>query len=305
MANPSFTQESYHRHSNWYQQQFPETEQKLSVLRKFKTYQGSINYWLQALFFDNLTVLLKDKDCKWLTVGDAYGHDAAYLLSQDVHDVLATDLNDNLLSMAKELGLVKNYQKLNAEQMDLEDDSIDYVLCKESYHHFPRPYAALYEMSRVARKGLILMEPQDPILKMPFLLFLGNCMNRIHPNWLDKIWKNRFSYESVGNFVYKVSEREFEKFAAGMNFSTIACREFNPNFWFQGSSNIQAKFSEKKFRSIYVKKAIRDFLKMCGLIPAQTLCLIAFIDPPADNILRELKGKGFRITKIRKNPYLQ
>src|SRR5690606_39630720 len=65
-------------------------------------------------------------------------------------------------------------------------------------------------------KGIVMIEPQDPISRMPFLLFVLNTFSS-YKLVVDRIWKNRFSYEAVGNFVYKTSEREFEKFAAGLN----------------------------------------------------------------------------------------
>jgi ubiquinone/menaquinone biosynthesis C-methylase UbiE len=111
------------------------------------------------------------------------------------------------LKVSKELGLINEFNIENAEMLSMSDDQVDYILCKESYHHFPRPYAALYEMIRVAREAIVIIEPQDPISKMPLLLSLVNICGKINPNFINKIWKNRFSFEPVGNYVYKVSER--------------------------------------------------------------------------------------------------
>jgi SAM-dependent methyltransferase len=97
----------------------------------------------------------------WMTIGDGrYGSDAAYLRSQGV-DVLATSLTDDKLKYAHERGYIGAFQAENAEQLSLPDNSIDFVLCKESYHHFPRPPIALYEMLRVARLAVVLIEPLD------------------------------------------------------------------------------------------------------------------------------------------------
>jgi len=88
-----------------------------------------------------------------LTVGDAYGHDANYLIDNGVQNVIASDISDEFLAVSKEVGIVEQYSAENAENLSFENNSIDYILCKETYHHFPRPYAALYEMIRVAKKG--------------------------------------------------------------------------------------------------------------------------------------------------------
>ncbi|MFZ4262278.1 class I SAM-dependent methyltransferase [Sphingobacterium sp. HJSM2_6] len=296
-------QESYSRHTNWYQQQFPNYEDKISVITNFKNYAGSINHWLQLIFFNTLTPFLTDKNKSWLTLGDAYGHDANFLIQQGIQQTTASDLDPNMLQISKEYGLIQHYEVVNAEKMSFSNESFDYILCKESYHHFPRPYAALYEMIRVCKTGIIIIEPQDPIARMPLLLLISNICNKFNIQLIDKIWKNRISYESVGNFVYKVSEREFEKFAAGLNLPMIAVKEINPNFWFVGSNQIQAQMDQPAFKKIYWKKKFRDFLTRLGIFPSQTLVLVAFKQVPNEETLQILKSEGYRISKIKKNPY--
>ena len=70
-----------------------------------------------------------------------------------------------------------------------------------------RPYAAIYEILRVARYGVVVIEPQDP--------------------WID--WPCRTDatqphYEAVGNYVYQFSSRELEKIAYGMNIAGVATK---------------------------------------------------------------------------------
>ena len=64
---------------------------------------------------------------------------------------------------------------------------------------------------------MMMMEPIDIGLKMPVIMWIKNLLDRIDVNLINKIWKNRYSFEAVGNYVYKVSEREIEKAAMGMN----------------------------------------------------------------------------------------
>lgn len=300
----SFQEDSYNRHSNWYTNLFPEKEQKIAWLNGIKTYKGTINHWLQNQFFECVKPITKYKNASWLTVGDAYGHDANYLIENGVQNVIASDISDEFLAVSKEVGIVEQYTAENAENLSFENNSIDYILCKETYHHFPRPYAALYEMIRVAKKGIVIIEPQDPIIKMPFLLFMTNILEKIKHGLVNKIWKNRFSYEAVGNFVYKVSEREMEKFAAGINLPMVAIKNFNPNFWFRGSEKIPAKKSEKKFRKILFKKGLRDFLSNFGIVPSQSLSIIIFKTLPEIELQNSLKKDGYKLIEIPKNPYL-
>lgn len=300
----SFQEDSYNRHSNWYTNLFPEKEQKIALLNGIKTYKGTINHWLQNQFFECVKSIAKYKNASWLTVGDAYGHDANYLIENGVQNVIASDISDEFLAVSKEVGIVEQYSAENAENLSFENNSIDYILCKETYHHFPRPYAALYEMIRVAKKGIVIIEPQDPIMKMPFLLFMNNVLEKIKHGLVNKIWKNRFSYEAVGNFVYKVSEREMEKFAAGINLPMVAIKNFNPNFWFPGSEKIPAIKSEKKFRKILFQKGLRDLLSNFGIIPSQSLSIIIFKTLPEIELRESLKKDGYKLIEIPKNPYL-
>lgn len=298
-----FNLDSYEKHNQWYNQKFPTVESKSTYLKNhLDTQKLTIGKWLQQIFFKSLNPLLVDKNHTWLTIGDAYGFDAQYILSSG-NRAIASDLSNEFLSIAQKHQIVEDFCIQNAEALDYEDNSIDYILCKESYHHFPRPYAALYEMTRVAKKGFILMEPQDPVLRMPFLLGLVNVVSSFSDTLSQRLWKNRFSYEPVGNFVYKLSERELEKFAAGLNLPMIAFKKLNPNFYFEGANETLASKRNLKFLSIYFKKQIRDFLSAIGIMPAQVLCAVVFKTVPNGNTLRDLKNAGYQIIKIPRNPY--
>lgn len=298
-----FTKNSYKRHTNWYNDLYPERAQKMEILESIKNSRGSINEWLQQIFFKCVEPLTHEKKASWFTVGDAYGHDAGYLLQEGVEDVTASDLNSDFLMLSQQIGLIKKFAVENAEALSLRDNSVDYILCKETYHHFPRPYAALYEMIRVAKQAIVIIEPQDPILKMPLLLFVSNLLARVDDKLTAKIWRNRFSYEKVGNFVYKTSEREFEKFAAGLNLPMIAVKSFNPNFWFPGSNHYPAKLNTRRFRKIFLKKKFRDILCKIGIFPSQSLSIIIFKHLPGKALKKALIANGYRLIEIPANPY--
>jgi ubiquinone/menaquinone biosynthesis C-methylase UbiE len=298
-----FNQESYDRHSEWYNQHFPTETDKVDYFKKVKSLsKNNVSEWLQGIFFKSLNPLLKKPMLRWLTVGDAYGFDAQYILANGGGSAMATDLNTDFLYVAKGEGIIEEYAAENAERLSFEDNSFDFVLCKESYHHFPRPYAALYEMIRVVRTGIVIIEPQDPVSKMPLILFLNNVLARA-PGLLNKIWKNRFSYEPVGNFVYKVSEREFEKFAAGLGLPLVAFKNINPNFYFKGVENIKTDSKSRKFLALKTKKKLLDILVSLKLLPGQVLSTIVFKQVPDQSTLDELKKDGYHLVYIPKNPY--
>ncbi|MEN0054351.1 MAG: class I SAM-dependent methyltransferase [Mucilaginibacter sp.] len=298
-----YQQQSYDNHAGWYNRHFPTREAKVNFLKVKSTKENNIAQWLQQLFFKCLDPLLNEPFQQWLTVGDAYGFDAQYILQKGSH-ALATDLNTNFLEVARDEHIIREYAAENAEKLSFGDAAFDYVLCKESYHHFPRPYAALYEMMRVARKGIVIMEPQDPVLKMPLLLWLSNVLTT-KSRTLNKIWKNRFSFEPVGNFVYKVSEREFEKFAAGLNLPLVAFKRINPNFHFQGADDVPAHLGNSIFFAIRAKKLMLDILMKLKLIPGQVLSAIVFKQQPDEQTMQQLRADGYRLVVIPDNPYIK
>jgi SAM-dependent methyltransferase len=295
-----FHEQSYELHSEWYNQHFPTAAAKSDFYKQRKPGDEKLlSNWLQQLFFNCLSPLLEIK-ASWLTIGDAYGLDAQYILSKG-NKALATDLNTAFLTIASEEGIVEQYAAENAEKLSFADNVFDYVLCKESYHHFPRPYAALYEMMRVAKQGIVIIEPQDPISKMPVLLSLTNLFSS-HNKLLNKIWKNRVSFEPVGNFIYKVSEREFEKFAAGLNLPMVAFKQINPNFYFKGADEISIE--SKQGQVIRLKKWLLDGLVRLKILPGQVLSTIVFKQRPDKNLQDQLKKSGYRLVAIPANPYL-
>jgi ubiquinone/menaquinone biosynthesis C-methylase UbiE len=299
----AFHKESYERHADWYNQLFPSDEDKRTRLIAHESApRNNINKWLQNIFFSCIDPLLT-KNKKWLTVGDAYGHDANYIASAGIKDVVASDLSSDFLKISYEEGIINRYSSQNAEKLSYNDSEFDYILCKESYHHFPRPYAALYEMIRVAKNAIVIIEPQDPISKMPALLGMVNILSAINPKFIEKIWKNRFSYEKVGNYVYKVSEREFEKFAAGLGLPLVAFKKINPNFWYSGIEQYEAVPQEKRFRKIQLKKNILDFLVELGVISSQVLSTVIFKEVPDCEIIDLMKRSGYKFVNIPENPY--
>ncbi|WP_293306830.1 class I SAM-dependent methyltransferase [Pedobacter sp. UBA5917] len=295
--------ESYTRHNNWYNQHFPSENAKAEHYEKVRTAgKNNIAQWLQQLFFSCLDPLLNRKNQNWLTVGDAYGFDAQYILNSG-NDALATDLNTDFLNVALKEGIIKACAAENAEKLSCADNSFDFVLCKESYHHFPRPYAAMYEMIRVARTGVVVIEPQDPIARMPMLLMLNNLFSR-NGEFLNKLWKNRFSFEPVGNFVYKVSEREFEKLAAGLGLPMVGFKKINPNYWFKGAESVSTDKHNNRFFMIKMKKLFFDAMVKLRAMPAQVLTTIIFKQLPDNDTIAQLKKSGYHLVHIPKNPYL-
>ncbi len=303
---PTFEQTSYQSHQNWFDTLYPTDQEKLKLYTEHQ--QNPIIQWFHKSMYQTLKPFC-NPNTQWLTIGDSYGTDATFLETQNVQKVIASDISDAFLKINHQAGFIKHYQKINAEQIELPSNSIDYVLCKEAYHHFPRPYIAVYEMLRVCQEAIVLIEPLDPLLKMPLLMALCNVLDNINPKIVQKIWKNRYSFETVGNFVYKISERECCKLAAAINLPAVAFKGINCNFSGFNKHAVGKTINPKQHQSIIdkLKKglSVRNFLTRLGIVPAEMLCVVIFKTLPDEQTIEKMKNAGFQYTSLPKNPYLK
>jgi len=305
----NFENVSHQSHGGWFEKQYPEAEERNEIIEKWLSAKKrhTVAYWLHERLFQLAAPLIK-ANTSLLTVGDGYGFDAAYFQDQGCQ-VTATDIAGTFLPLLKARKLIGDCSVQNAEKMTFEDNSFDYVFCKEAYHHFPRPYMAVYEMVRVAKNRVILIEPHDPISRMPLMLGLRNIVDRINPGILQKYWKNRYSFEVVGNYVFKLSEREIEKLALGINLPAVAFKGINNNYY---SLKIHKELSEQTtdnsssvYKKIKRKMFFHNILTGLGLMPSQVLCAVIFKIKPDDTIVQNLKKEGFIYYDFPSNPYLK
>jgi len=305
MSTSPFEILSHDAHEQWYDLQYPNQEIRLKALESWKKgiENQNIGFWLQTRMW-NLTDPFIKKSQTWLTVGDGYGLDGHYIQSKGAK-ICSSDISDTFLSLAKENGFIDRFSIENAEKLSFEDNSFDYVLCKESYHHFPRPYLGVYEMLRVAQKGIILIEPNDPISQMPFLLGMVNILDKWNTNLAEKFWKNRFSFESVGNYVFKLSLRECEKIAMGLNLPALAYKGINNSYYQTESGEELADKNSKSLKKIKRKIRLANFLSKTSLLPYQLLSVAIFKEMPGQDEIETLKKAGYSFRIFPKNPYLK
>ncbi|MDR6669336.1 class I SAM-dependent methyltransferase [Rhizobium sp. 1399] len=231
----------------------------------------------------------------WMTVGDGrFGTDANFLRPH-VRSVLATSISASTLEIAKRRSWIDAYSEENAEKISFDDEQFDYVLCKEAYHHFPRPAVGLYEMLRVSRLGVVLIEPLDghwsPLgsLKRSIKRFLRGE----HP--YDQ-------FEPVGNFVFRLSRSETFKIMTALGYYGIAWRSMNGFWWGPLSGASKSKFSARLagyWSGVYAQ----DMACSLRLLSPGLVTMICLKKPPAPELLRDLKKQGFRIEVSPKNPY--
>ena len=304
ISKSSFEETSYLSHESWFAKQYPDQEKRLNTIRKWQKSieDNTIDYWLHQRLFDLANPLINTND-HWLTVGDGYGFDANYF-ARNGCKVMATDIGGAFLPLVKAQKLIDDFSVENVEKLSFDDNSFDYVFCKEAYHHFPRAYLGVYEMIRVAKKAIILAEPQDPLTKMPLMLAVKNILDRFDPTILQKYWKNRYSFEEVGNYVFKLSDREMEKIAMGMNLPAIAFKGINNSYWKAGLDTEIANNTSAAFRKIQSKLRRDNLLCKLGVLPYQVLSAVIFKTLPTQETITKLKNEGYLYYEFPKNPYL-
>ena len=242
----------------------------------------------------------------WLTVGDGrYGTEANYLIKSGL-EAHASDLSDELLKISKDSGFINEYSKQNAENLNFDDNSFDYVLIKEALHHCPRPWIAITEAFRVCRKGVILIEPHDQQSN-------GFNLLRIFFNIFKKFIKknNNFSdynFEEVGNFIFTLNLREIEKYMLAMHYRYLAYIKMNDHY-IKGIEEINIKtFSYKNLKKIIFLKAViklKDILCFLRISQSSLISIVLFKEKLTSNKIENLRKHNWVFRKLPKNPYLK
>ncbi|MGL4364837.1 MAG: class I SAM-dependent methyltransferase [Bacteroidales bacterium] len=262
-------------------------------IEKYLTYPqetDGLDYQLLTASLAHLHPFLAKKS-RWLTIADFRGFEAHYLKKKH-QEVMASDLIDNILKVAKDRGFIDDCTAVNVEQIPFKDNTYDYVFCREALHHFPKAFWGLYEMIRVAKKAAIICEPQDILGKAPWLMLLKNILDIFNVKWINKIWKNRFSFETVGNYVFKISERDIEKIAMGLGLPCIAFKGYNLFPW--------TKHPHKEM----LKIKCYNILTALHLLPYRFLSCVIFKEMPTPIEISEMQKSDFKIIYLPKNPYL-
>ncbi len=298
----NFHEKSYQAHAN-----------KQVSTAKYATWKDeeTVDYWRHKRMYNLLLPFLENnKGSNWLTIGDGrYGTDA-HFISKFTENVLATDINDVHLKLAKNDGYIDHYQVENAEKLSFQDEFFDFVLCKESYHHFPRPSIALYEMLRVAKRAVILIEPNDhyirPVnntLHASILNLWQDFKNSIKQLAGREIYYNYGNYEPTGNYIYTVSQREFEKFALGLNLPCLVTKFLNDHY-------IEGVEFEKISDNGPLQKAINneierlDNLSEKGINQPNILFLALFKEIISPELEQHFKRDKYNVINLPRNPYL-
>ncbi|MDR1163613.1 MAG: class I SAM-dependent methyltransferase [Candidatus Accumulibacter sp.] len=267
--------------------------------------KSTADYWRHERYYRFLEHM-KCKDRSWMTIGDGrWGLDSIAIRERGFKNVLATDISETLLAESKRRGFIEEYRVVNAESMPFRDDEFDYVFCKESFHHFPRPWLALYEMLRVAKSGVFLAEPNDKFASDRVLYKIAkNIKSILQGKGISECdGLVDAEYEEVGNYVFKISRRDAVKIAMALDLPSLLIRGVN-DFYEKGVEFEPA--DEKKSRLFAsMKKSIKRRDTLCKLrIQDYDLLQIAFLKTALDASTQDaFKASGWACLDLPRNPY--
>lgn len=240
-------------------------------------------------------ILSAHPDAEWLTVGDG-GGDAWWLRKQGAK-VTGSSIS---LSHLKRFGALLDgipLLEINAEAIDLPDGATDYVLCKASFHHFPRPMIAFYEFLRVARQGMLLIEPTEFGPGRPL-----DVVRKVVKRLLRGESFGAQEFETTGNYIYRVSIRETYRALCAIQSPWFAVKPYNSFF----GCGINGRSRHSPLYSTIYRMALvtQDLLCRLGLMrPA--LAAVFVPTGASDPATRAaLKRDGYHIIDIPRNPYL-
>jgi ubiquinone/menaquinone biosynthesis C-methylase UbiE len=292
-----FEHVSYKKHSESFEADLLD-EQRIARARTWFE-KDTANQWRHRRMYEAVDLLQAPADSSWLTVGDGrFGLDAITLREAGFTHVLPTDIAETLLRKSQAEGRLEKYAVENAESLSFETRQFDYVFCKESYHHFPRPALALYEMLRVARKAVVLIEPNDPAA-----VFIPRLKHAIK-NVLGHAHMDAHYYEESGNYIYSISRREMEKVALGLNLPLMAFKGINDHY-IDGCEFERASWTNPTYARIRTKCALKDLFARTFLYDYNLLMVIFFKEAPHQQSIASLKRRRWKVVSLPRNPYAQ
>ena len=94
-----------------------------------------------------------------------------------------------------------SYECQNAECLPYDSGSFDVVVCKEGLHHLARPILGVYEMLRIARKAVVIIEP--------YQTFFGNLLEQFGlASVYERNYDRNINYRD--NYVFRFDRKMLE-----------------------------------------------------------------------------------------------
>lgn len=177
-------------------------KQKFTHKKLHVQYEGNEYHdYFRRLPFAHVQQLLKrahiELDGKRLHVASCgSGIDINYLKKQYNVEIFATDYSNKAVEIVRNTFPSVEVQVEDNEKLSFNDNYFDWSFIAGSLHHLPRPILGLYELLRVSKQGIIVIEPNDS-----FLTRFATSVGMIQ------------EYEVSGNYVYRISKGDVCKIA--------------------------------------------------------------------------------------------
>ena len=116
------------------------------------------------------------------------------------------------------------------------------------------------------------------------------------------------TFESVGNYVYSIAERDLEKFLLGMHHRNVAftgCNDIHlPGVEFV--PEVPSTPSQRKLKARLLRRiALADLLCRLGLAKTALLTAALFKSVPSGKLSQALASRGWVVRQLPANPYLE
>ena len=293
--------ESYISHSQTYLDS--EIDREYLIYRDWFS-NGTVDVWRHERMLRHIDVLLEAyPNANWLAIADGRWGTAARYIERKGGIALATDLDDRLLKIAVERGILRRCKNENAENLSFHDSEFDFAYCKEAFHHFPRAYIAIYEMLRVSKIAVIVTEPRD-WLPAPF----SRRVIQLVKNSLKKALNIEIphpdsgNYEPIGNYVFTVSEREIQKIALGLHLPTVAFKNLQ-DAYIEGVENESISTNGPLFRRLKLSIFYNQVLQFIGVQKTNRITAIIFKTTIPEGLRNKLRTTGFTIVDLPRSPF--
>lgn len=312
-----YIESQYNRHA----QHFENSEEFSPQLVNAWLAENTADSWRHSRAYEATEILHKGCSDSWLTIGDGrWGLDSVRIRRLSAVEVLPTDISETYLKKAKDSGIIAQYRVENAENLSFEDESFDYVFCKESLHHFPRPYLALYEMTRVARRAIVLIEPNDPanfaVTRNPNLknlfgyIFVSLKSREFKFSVLKSLFRikltfNNASWEPSSNYTYTFSSRDIEKFVYGLNLAGRFTKGLNDHYIEGCEFEPSDPKVSKIFAEIIEKIDKKNIACKDGSAEPDLLMHVIVKDANLMELSPDFVRKGWNVHHHQPNPYFK
>lgn len=230
-----------------------------------------------SFYSETISEWVKDKNATILVVGGGT-NDREVFHHLGFQNVVISNLDSRIEGDAF---APYNWRFLDAEDLDCENETFDYVVVHAALHHCSSPHRALLEMYRVAREGIIFFESRDSLM-MQVLKRLG--LTETYET--TAVYYNDCKFGGVKNthipnFIYRWTEAEIEK-----TVSTYApYARHNIQYKYGNDSPSTARNTRNKLKQLLIIVAIPVYKGFAKLFPKQQnlfACKVEKPDLPGD-----------------------